>query len=67
MHTSPGSTVGMATKEESLALIASCINRAHKETEIVVVVLENMVRSPGPYDSQADSDHLVYRRGRATS
>ncbi|TBU58651.1 AP endonuclease [Dichomitus squalens] len=38
----PGSTVGVATLEESQALIAECINRAHKETERVVVVLENM-------------------------
>ncbi|EPS98992.1 hypothetical protein FOMPIDRAFT_136203 [Fomitopsis schrenkii] len=41
----PGSTVGVATKEESLSLIADCINRAHKETESVVVVLENMAGS----------------------
>ncbi|RPD67489.1 AP endonuclease [Lentinus tigrinus ALCF2SS1-7] len=40
----PGSTVGAATTEQSLALIAECINRAHKETESVVIVLENMVR-----------------------
>ncbi|RDX47718.1 AP endonuclease [Lentinus brumalis] len=40
----PGSTVGAATLEESIALIAECINRAHKETEHVVIVLENMVR-----------------------
>ncbi|KAH9928083.1 xylose isomerase-like protein [Fomitopsis serialis] len=39
----PGSTVGVATKEESQSLIAGCINRAHKETERVVIVLENMV------------------------
>ncbi|EIN06965.1 AP endonuclease [Punctularia strigosozonata HHB-11173 SS5] len=37
----PGSTVGNATQEESLALVAECINRAHEETESVVVVLEN--------------------------
>lgn len=41
---SPGSTVGAGTIEESLALIAECINRAHKETANVVIVLENMVR-----------------------
>ena len=42
---SPGSTVGVATLEESQSLIAECINRAHNETERVVIVLENMVRS----------------------
>ncbi|TFY64963.1 hypothetical protein EVJ58_g2280 [Rhodofomes roseus] len=41
----PGSTVGVATKDESLSLIAGCINRAHKETEQVVIVLENMAGS----------------------
>ena len=40
----PGSTVGVATLEESQSLIAECINRAHKETERVVIVVENMVR-----------------------
>ncbi|KAI0355492.1 AP endonuclease [Trametes cingulata] len=41
----PGSTVGAGTMEESLSLIAECINRAHKETESVVIVLENMAGS----------------------
>ncbi|KAI0757941.1 xylose isomerase-like protein [Fomes fomentarius] len=41
----PGSTVGVATMKESIALIAECINRAHKETESVVIVLENMAGS----------------------
>ena len=41
---SPGSTVGASTVEESLSLIAECINRAHEETNSVVIVLENMVR-----------------------
>ncbi|TFK79502.1 AP endonuclease, partial [Polyporus arcularius HHB13444] len=41
----PGSTVGAATLEESIALIAESINRAHKETEHVVIVLENMAGS----------------------
>ncbi|KAI0934928.1 hypothetical protein AcV5_006613 [Taiwanofungus camphoratus] len=40
----PGSTVGQATMDDSLASIASCINRAHKETAHVVIVLENMAR-----------------------
>jgi len=43
---SPGSTVGKTTTESSLSLIAECINRAHKETRGVTVVLENMVRHP---------------------
>ena len=43
---SPGSTVGEASMEESIAFIAECINRAHEETESVVIVLENMVCSP---------------------
>ncbi|KAI0761411.1 xylose isomerase-like protein [Irpex lacteus] len=38
----PGSTVGQTTKETSLSHVAQCINRAHKETESVVVVIENM-------------------------
>ncbi|KXN87179.1 putative endonuclease 4 [Leucoagaricus sp. SymC.cos] len=38
----PGSTVGTATKEESISLIAECINRAHRETDSVVTVIENM-------------------------
>ncbi|PCH37672.1 AP endonuclease [Wolfiporia cocos MD-104 SS10] len=41
----PGSTVGQATTEESIALIAACVNRAHKETKSVVTVLENMAGS----------------------
>lgn len=42
---SPGSTVGSATKEESISLIAQCLNRAHNETASVVTVIENMVNS----------------------
>ncbi|KAF4615673.1 hypothetical protein D9613_012513 [Agrocybe pediades] len=38
----PGSTVGEASVQESLTFIAECINRAHKETSSVVIVLENM-------------------------
>ncbi|KAM5542445.1 hypothetical protein V8D89_003904 [Ganoderma adspersum] len=41
----PGSTVGAATIEQSMALIAECINRAHKETEHAIIVLENMAGS----------------------
>lgn len=41
---SPGSTVGQTTLETSIGLIAECINRVHKETQGVTVVLENMVR-----------------------
>lgn len=41
-HGSPGSTVGQATMDESISLIAECINRAHKETQNAVIVLENM-------------------------
>ena len=44
LGSSPGSTVGQATKEESISYVAQCINRAHKETESVVIVIENMVR-----------------------
>ena len=42
---SPGSTVGVATPETSMSLIAECINRAHRETSTVVTVLENMAGS----------------------
>ncbi|OCH92251.1 AP endonuclease [Obba rivulosa] len=38
----PGSTVGQTTPEASLTLVADCINRAHRETENVVLILENM-------------------------
>ncbi|KAL1677425.1 xylose isomerase-like protein [Schizophyllum commune] len=38
----PGSTVGQGSVEESLTLIAECLNRAHKETTSVVTVIENM-------------------------
>jgi len=38
----PGSTVGETTTENSLSFIADCINRAHKATETVKIVLENM-------------------------
>ncbi|KAI0371429.1 AP endonuclease, partial [Pilatotrama ljubarskyi] len=41
----PGSTVGAGTLDESLSLIAECINRAHEETDSVVIVLENMAGS----------------------
>lgn len=39
---SPGSTVGACTKEEALKNVAESINRAHKETEFVIPVIENM-------------------------
>ncbi|GJE97725.1 AP endonuclease [Phanerochaete sordida] len=39
----PGSSVGQGTMENSLALIAECINRAHKETDRVITVIETMV------------------------
>ncbi|KAJ7058510.1 xylose isomerase-like protein [Mycena amicta] len=38
----PGSTVGEATTDESIALIAACINEAHAATKTVVTVIENM-------------------------
>lgn len=41
----PGSTVGQATKEESIALIAECINDAHKATKNITTVIENMAGS----------------------
>lgn len=40
---SPGSTVGLVSTEKSLAYVAQCINRAHKETREIVIVIENMV------------------------
>lgn len=42
-YVSPGSTVGSATKSESIDHVASCLNRAHKETSTVITVIENMV------------------------
>ncbi|KDQ61279.1 hypothetical protein JAAARDRAFT_191370 [Jaapia argillacea MUCL 33604] len=41
----PGSTVGLTTMENSISLIAQCLNRAHKETKSVVTVIENMAGS----------------------
>ncbi|KAF6742679.1 xylose isomerase-like protein [Ephemerocybe angulata] len=38
----PGSTVGNATPEESIQHIADSLDAAHKETEGIVTVLENM-------------------------
>ncbi|KAF8125960.1 xylose isomerase-like protein [Boletus edulis] len=38
----PGSTVGNATKEESISLIAQSLNRVHKDTSSVITVIENM-------------------------
>ncbi|TFY50441.1 hypothetical protein EVG20_g11516, partial [Dentipellis fragilis] len=38
----PGSSVGACSTEDAIASIAECMNRAHKETNSVVVVLENM-------------------------
>lgn len=38
----PGSTVGNCSVEESIKLIADCINRAHKAVGTVSVVLETM-------------------------
>ncbi|THH13835.1 hypothetical protein EW146_g6435 [Bondarzewia mesenterica] len=38
----PGSTVGQATKDESISLIAEGINRAHRETKQVITIIENM-------------------------
>jgi AP endonuclease-1 len=45
---SPGSTVGACTVDESLGHIADCINSAHKETKGVITVIENMVRACSP-------------------
>ncbi|KAJ3555715.1 hypothetical protein NM688_g2421 [Phlebia brevispora] len=41
----PGSTVGQAEPDMSLSLIAQCLNRAHKETNTIVTVIENMAGS----------------------
>ncbi|KAJ7932783.1 AP endonuclease [Mycena leptocephala] len=38
----PGSSVGQGTTDESISLIAERINEAHRATETVVTVLENM-------------------------
>ncbi|KAF9220198.1 AP endonuclease [Gyrodon lividus] len=48
----PGSTVGKATKEESIALIAQCLNKAHKETSFIVTVIENMAGAGNIIGSQ---------------
>ncbi|KAL8440229.1 hypothetical protein Efla_000355 [Eimeria flavescens] len=38
----PGSTVGDCSSEEGIKNIAAAVNRAHKDTSYVIVVLENM-------------------------
>ncbi|KAF8625746.1 hypothetical protein AX17_006772 [Amanita inopinata Kibby_2008] len=38
----PGSSLGTITRMECISYIAECINRAHKETESVIIVIENM-------------------------
>ncbi|KAG6834477.1 hypothetical protein H0H93_009421 [Arthromyces matolae] len=38
----PGSTVGATTIEESIRLVAECINKAHSQTTSVITVIENM-------------------------
>ncbi|KAF8967369.1 xylose isomerase-like protein [Flammula alnicola] len=53
----PGSTVGETSTDTSLALIAECINRAHKETEGVTAVLENMAGAGNIIGS--DFSHLA--------
>lgn len=45
LTSSPGSTVGACTKEESLALIAKAINKVHKEVPEVITVIENMANA----------------------
>ncbi|ANQ10141.1 Apurinic/apyrimidinic endonuclease Apn1 [Plasmodium coatneyi] len=37
----PGSTTGLCSLEEGIKNVADCINRVHKETSNVVIVLEN--------------------------
>ncbi|CAC9698952.1 apurinic/apyrimidinic endonuclease Apn1, putative [Plasmodium sp. DRC-Itaito] len=37
----PGSTVGQCTIEQGIKNIADCINKVHKETNNVIIVLEN--------------------------
>ncbi|KAG1725718.1 xylose isomerase-like protein [Suillus paluster] len=48
----PGSTVGQVTKEESIALIAECINNAHNVTKHITIVIENMAGSGNVIGSQ---------------
>ncbi|KAJ7490901.1 xylose isomerase-like protein [Mycena latifolia] len=38
----PGSSVGQATTDEAISFIAESINEAHRATETVITVLENM-------------------------
>ncbi|KAI6043388.1 xylose isomerase-like protein [Pisolithus marmoratus] len=48
----PGSAVGQTTKEHSVALIAECINRAHKATANLTIVIENMAGAGNVIGSQ---------------
>ena len=64
---SPGSTVGAATLEQSMAFIAECINRAHKETQHAIIVLENMVWHACVPTSLGHEYSLRFRLGQGTS
>ena len=41
-NTSPGSATGHPSTEAALSLISSAINRAHKETDSITIVVEMM-------------------------
>ncbi|KAF8585172.1 AP endonuclease [Ramaria rubella] len=58
----PGSTVGASTKEESINHIATCLNRAHKETSTVMTVIENMAGSGNVLGSRFEEIAQIIHR-----
>lgn len=58
----PGSTVGAAPLEKSISLIAECLNRAHKATQFVVTVIENMAGSGNVIGSSFEDLAEIIRR-----
>ncbi|CDJ53521.1 endonuclease V, putative [Eimeria brunetti] len=64
----PGSTVGDCSKEEGIRNIAEAVNRAHKDTKFVVVVLENMAGQKNvvgsKFEDLRDIIDLIEDKGR---
>lgn len=55
----PGSTCGEITPDESIELLAACIDRAHAATKQVVVVLENCAGSANTIGSFEDLGKII--------
>ncbi|KAL4068144.1 xylose isomerase-like protein [Scleroderma citrinum] len=55
----PGSTVGRTTKEHSIALIGECINRAHRATSSITIVVENMAGAGNVIGSEFSESRAI--------